>query len=385
MRLRPAALAAAALAVGAACASEGFPPGGPEDHVPPALVESHPADRAINATADQVIRLVFDEVIDEQQLRDLPRLVRVNPDDPAFERILDGKTIILDPQGALRDGVTYSVTILPGLRDRDGNATIEPRTVLFSVGGEEPITLSLIRVTVVRDTLPVPLAMYRLENEDEKFGYTMVADSQGRLTMEGVEFGHYVATAWQERVRPEGWQEDEEAGARDTFELSPARRGHETVYRISVRDTTAPVVRRVDMPGSAVVTVMFDDTLAAEPPALSAIRLWEAAPGISGRDVPLDSLPIAEVRGRRLSVADVRRVGSSIVEIDAAVPLERDHVYRIEIEAVNRAGTRTPPGEGRTFRAAYEGPRVFRGEPLAVPVAPAEPPAPAGAEPAGPP
>ena len=42
------------------------------------------------------------------------------------------------------DGVTYSVTVFPGLQDRGGNASRESRTILFSVGGETPITLSLV-------------------------------------------------------------------------------------------------------------------------------------------------------------------------------------------------------------------------------------------------
>jgi hypothetical protein len=365
MRVRLSAPAIFALAA-AACASEGFPPGGPEDLQAPVLVESDPADRSVNAKADQSIRLKFDEVIDDRQLRELARLIRVNPDEPEFEHILDDDTVILRAREPMLDGVTYAVTIMPGLRDRGGNGTTQARTVLFSVGGEEPITLSIVRATIVRDTTPVALALYRLENQAVDFGYTMVADSEGQVTMEGVAYGEYVATAWEERVRPAGWQETEEPGARDTFALGPANRSHDATYRVLVRDTTPPSVRRIETPHSGVVQLVFDDSLAGDgPPPASAVRLWEAAPGISGRDVPTDSLPLEEVRGRRLALVEVRRAAPLMLEIVPVVPLQTGKVYRVEISGLeNRAGVATREGEGSTFRAEFEGPRRFRSEPI---------------------
>jgi len=356
----------AMVALAAACASEGFPPGGPEDLQPPVLVESDPADRSVNAQADQSIRLRFDEVIDDRQLRELPRLIRVNPDEPEFEHILDDETVILRARGPMLDGLTYAVTIMPGLRDRGGNATTRARTVLFSVGGEAPITLSIVRATVVRDTTPVVNALYRIEGREADFGYTMVADSQGLVTMEGVAYGEYVATAWEERVRPEGWQETEEPGARDTFALGPANRSHDATYRIFVRDTTPPAVRRIETPHSGIVRLVFDDSLSGDdPPPPSAVRLWEAASGISGRDVPVDSLPLEEVRGRRLAIVEVARLGPVMIGIMPVVPLESGKVYRVELTGLeNRAGAATREGEGGTFRAEFEGPRRFRSEPI---------------------
>lgn len=348
------------------CASEGFPPGGPVDKAPPVIIESNPADRSVNATSDQSITLRFDEVIDDRQLRELQRLILVNPDEPAFEVILDDDTVILQPREPMLNGVTYSVTVLPGIRDRGGNATVTPRTILFSVGGETPITLSILRATITRDTTRVPLAHYRLDNDETDFGYTMIADSQGQVTLEGVAYGPYVATAWEERVRPEGWQESEEAGAQDSFTLGPENRSHEATYRIEVRDTTPPAIRRIEMPNSRLIRMTFDDSLPGDElaPDVTA-RLWEAVGGVSGLDVPVDSLPLEDVRGRRLAIAEVRRVGPNMIDVVPELPLERDRVYRVEIIGLaNSAGAITSEGNGRTFRAEFEGPRLFRAEPL---------------------
>jgi hypothetical protein len=132
------------------------------DEAPPALVETEPADRAVNAVSDQAIRLRFDEPIGERSGSEIGTLILVNPETPAFDIRLEDETITLSPDAPLADGVTYMVTILPGLEDRDGNRTTRPRTILFSVGGERPITLSIVRVTIVQDSLPVPRS-YHLE------------------------------------------------------------------------------------------------------------------------------------------------------------------------------------------------------------------------------
>lgn len=336
------------------------------------LVETDPGDRAVNAAPEQAITLRFDEVIDDRQLRDLPQLIRVNPDEPEFDLILDEDVVRLDPRAPMLEGVTYIVTILPGIRDREGNAATRAQSLLFAVGGETPITLSLVRATIVRDTVPVPAAMVRLDNQETDFGYTMVADSQGRVEIEGVAYGPYVATAWEERVRPEGWQTTEEAGARDTFTLGPENRSHEATYQIFVRDTTPPLVRRVETPDSRTVRAAFDDSLAADAaPSPAMVTLWAAEDDMEDPSVPLDSIPLEDVRARRLAIDEVRRAGPAGIEIVPAVPLEVGAVYRVEVEGLeNRARIPSTRAGGRTFRAEFEGPRRFRAEPIPWPPGP---------------
>ncbi|MDX1622391.1 MAG: Ig-like domain-containing protein [Gemmatimonadota bacterium] len=350
-----------------ACASEGFPPGGPVDNAPPVLVESDPADRSVKAQPDQAIRLVFDEVLDPRQLRRIDDLILVNPDTPDFDISMDDERIVLAPTGAMIDGITYMVTVLPGLADRNGNATTEPRTILFSVGGETRITLSLVRARIVRDSVPAVGARYLLENTETEFAYRMVADSQGQVEMEAVAYGPYVATAWQELSRPEGWQITEEPGARDTFVLGPGRRAHDATYRISVRDTTPPLVEVVETIDSRRIRVEVDDRLVGEAaPPPSEIRLW-VGPSTEevGPEVRPDSIPLDRQRVRSVPVAEVERAGPSSLEVVAAVPLDRDRWHRVElvgVENVDRLAA-TPAG-GLAFRPRYPGPAVWPSEPV---------------------
>lgn len=357
----------AAATAATACASPGFPPGGPQDLDPPVLAQSEPADRAVNATTDQEITLVFDDILDYRMERELSRLIVTNPSVPEFEIELDDEIVVLKPQGSLIEGITYSVTLLPGLEDRDGNASIEPRTLLFGVGGVEPITLSLVRATIMEDTLPADGAWYRLENTDRDFRYDMVADSLGRVSLEAVAYGTYVATAWREQVRPDGWQITEEPGARDTFELSTDSRAHETTYAIAVVDTTAPIVTRVETPTPTTVRVRFDDVMEGEvPPVAEDVWLYLADPDLAlaeGQDP--DSLPIERVRHRRLLVTGVQRPEPSSVEFRTSEPLFKTRLYRIEIVGMENVNGLTSTSEGgRTFRPRYRGPAVWPSTPI---------------------
>ena len=353
-----------------ACASEGFPPGGPVDEAPPVLIESDPADRSVNAAPDQAIRLRFDEPIGERAIGDLASRIIVNPDTPEFDIRLDGEEITLSPNAPMVDGVTYMVTILPGLQDRDGNATTTPRTILFSTGGERPITLSIVRATIVQDSLPAALARYHLEALGHELDYSMVADSQGRIEMEGVAYGTYEATAWIERVRPDGWQMTDEPGTRDTFEISAEERAQEVTYRIAVVDTTAPLIVTVETPESRSLAVTLDDDLAADPPvAPGSVLLWEADPDVADAEIPLDSLAPAELRVRRIAISAVEPSGPRGVVVVPAEPLRKDRVYRIELLVRNRSGLPATPEGGRTFRPDYEGPAVWPSERVPLPEA----------------
>lgn len=357
---------AASLMALAACASEGFPPGGPEDLAAPVLVETDPAHRAVNATPDQAITLTFDEVIDDRQLGELARIVRVNPDDPEFDMELDENVITLAPDEPLHEDLTYSVTILPGIRDREGNASALPQSILFSVGGEVPITLSVVRARILDESGgPAIGALYRLENTATEFGYTMTADSQGEIEAEAVAYGPYVATAWLERVRPEGWQMTEEAGARDTFELSESARAYEVTYRLAVVDTTAPIVTAVTTPEPWLLSVTVDDAIPAEASLIPArIGVYEAAPDVDP-DTELDSIPLDRQRFRRIAVVRAVRAGPNEIQVETAEPLERGRVHRLELVGVeNATGVAATPEGGRAFRPEYEGPIIYPSEPL---------------------
>ncbi|HYO46725.1 MAG TPA: Ig-like domain-containing protein [Gemmatimonadota bacterium] len=373
----------------AACASEGFPPGGPVDEVSPVLVESEPADRAVNAASNQAIRLRFDEPIGERTAGDLSSLILVNPDTPEFDIRLEDETITLSPMEPMVDGATYMVTVLPGLEDREGNRTTGARTILFSTGGERPITLSIVRATIVGDSLPAALAFYHLEALGHELDYTMVADSQGNIEMEGVAYGRYEATAWLERTRPEGWQMTEEPGARDTFELSVEERAHDATYRIAVVDTTAPLIVTVETGESRLFTITLDDALPADLVATAAaVHLWEAEPGLAEAEVPLDSLDPADLRVRRIAISAVERQGPRTLQVVPAEPLRKDRVYRIEVAVENASGVPAAPEGGRTFQPRFEGPAVWPSERIPWPDAEGMPadttlPVPAPQDPAG--
>lgn len=72
-------LIAAAALIAAACAQPGFPPGGPQEKVPPKLLSVKPESGAVNVRPDEV-NFQFDEVLGEQIAgTDLNKQVVISP------------------------------------------------------------------------------------------------------------------------------------------------------------------------------------------------------------------------------------------------------------------------------------------------------------------
>ena len=157
----------------------------------------------------------------------------------------------------------------------------------------------------------------------------------------------------------------EEAGARDTFELSEDSRAYEATYRIAVLDTTAPVVTAVTTPEPRLLRVMVDDAIPEETSLVPAqVALYEAAADVDP-DIELDSIPVDRQRFRRLAVVRAVRAGPNEIQVETGGPLERGRVHRVELVGIeNASGVAATPEGGRAFRPEYEGPMIYPSEPL---------------------
>ena len=127
----------------AACASEQFPPGGPERHAPPRLIELIPETNAVNVTTNRAV-FRFDEVVSElpSGVESLDKLFLVSPNErkapvsAAWHRT----HISLSPRHGFRPNTVYTITMLPGMTDLRGNSIKRDTTLTFSTGSTIPPT-----------------------------------------------------------------------------------------------------------------------------------------------------------------------------------------------------------------------------------------------------
>lgn len=135
---RRGAAVAAIVAVGAvvqSCASPGAPPGGPEDFLPPQVVETFPDTFAVVESLTDPVRIGFNERISERPAQgSLSRAVLVSPrsGDVQVRTTRSGLEVRVD--GGFQRGQVYRVTVLPVLRDMFGNTMREAFELVFSTG-----------------------------------------------------------------------------------------------------------------------------------------------------------------------------------------------------------------------------------------------------------
>lgn len=132
--------AIAGLLIAAACATVQQPPGGPPDFTPPVLTGTAPDSGAVIVGFDEDLTFQFDEVITEGSGDALRRLIRVSPRHEEVDVSWRRTRIAVKPDGGWHEGITYAVTLLPGVTDLRNNRLDSGRTVVFSTGGDIPAT-----------------------------------------------------------------------------------------------------------------------------------------------------------------------------------------------------------------------------------------------------
>ncbi len=134
-RWRP-LLRLAIVAAAWSCASASMPPGGPEDDVSPAVERLRPDTNAVNVRAGGDVTFDFDKVVSErpQGAPDLNGIFLISPSYGVTRLSWRRNSISIHPSGGFKPATTYTVRMLPGLTDLQGNVDTVGRTLVFSTG-----------------------------------------------------------------------------------------------------------------------------------------------------------------------------------------------------------------------------------------------------------
>ncbi len=181
-------LASAAWLCVAGCASPGLPPGGPERHVPPAIVRTAPDTNAVNVRRRDFV-VDFDEVITERppSVTSIADLVIVSPRDGSPNVDWNRTSISIRQRHGWHANTAYTITLLPGISDLHGNVRGTESRFLFSTGPTIPATS--IQGTLFDWLSGLPVANGTVEARplaDSMLVYVAVTDSIGRYKLQGL-------------------------------------------------------------------------------------------------------------------------------------------------------------------------------------------------------
>ena len=241
---------------GAACASQGVPPGGPPDALPPEVVAVVPDTGAVGRPP-KYVEFHFNEVVAERSRSgpSLAALVLVSPRDGEPRVRWKRDRILVRPRRAWRPNTVYVVTLLPGLADLRGNARTEGATALFSTGGAIPDTHL---DGIVFDWLgrkPVPRALVQaITIADTSIVYVTVADSAGIFRLDHVPPVRYVVRAVVDANNNRALDPRE---AWDTTAVTLADSSSLELLAF-VHDTVGPRINAVVVRDSVTLRVTFD-------------------------------------------------------------------------------------------------------------------------------
>jgi Bacterial Ig-like domain len=199
--VRLALIATAVIALAAACASPGMPPGGPTKSAFPRVIASLPETSAVNARPNKVL-LRYDDVIGEQANgADLYRSVLISPWDgePRVDWKRTGMTI--RPHNGWRANTAYTITVLPGITDFRGKASPYGYEFRFSTGPTIPNTIVRGVAFDWAQARAIPKATIQaIDPKDTTLVWLTVADSTGRYEIGAMPAGTYVIRAIDEKT-----------------------------------------------------------------------------------------------------------------------------------------------------------------------------------------
>ncbi len=273
-------------ALAAGCARPEPPRGGPEDRLPPIVVETVPDTFATVADSIELreFHFRFSERISERpSAGTMDDAVVVSPS-AGNVRVSHGRDgIRVRTQDALLPGRVYRITVLPVVRDMFGNELPDPFDLVVSTGGEfvPNVVAGVVEDRVTGQAVEGVRVQARFLDEEGTPVHWNYTGRQGVFSLRYVPSGSFEARAWQDRNRNDtvdareplaDWRRGELAAPADTGLM---------VLSLIEPDTTGARLASVTAEDSVTLRFEFDDYLNPCVPGIviEGFARWEETEG----------------------------------------------------------------------------------------------------------
>ena len=333
-----------------ACASPGYPPGGPPDDAAPRLTGISPDTNATSVTPDEV-RFDFDEVVRERPATGtLEKMVLISPSDGEPRVRWRRDAITVKPRNGFRANTAYTISILPGLSDLRGNTSRVGFSTTFSTGPTIPGTrLSGIVFDWPAGRVSSRAYVQAFPRGDTTLAWIAITDSAGRFELRDFPAGSYLVRAVLDANNNRALDPRE---AFDTVGVAVADSARIEVLAF-VHDTVGPRISTLTVDDSVTLQLEFDQPIDPNVGLRPAQLVLLAADSsiVAVRSLPSDSALAAE----REALARVR--ADSSARTDSA-----RRAAGVDTTAPSAARPTTPriPIPTRARAAATDSARIVR-------------------------
>lgn len=251
------------------CARQGFPPGGPADKTPPAVVHTNPKMDTTAVPLDSAVELLFSEAVDRRSCEESIFITPL-PGDGVHYKWHGNKLLIIFPKG-LAANRTYVITVGVGCKDRRNNPMTAPWSLAFSTGAQldqGSIKGQLFSEPAIADAQIWAYDLQETPNPNPAQQaplYITQTDSRGRFQLRYLSLSRFRIFAVQDRDRNSRYNAQSEAiaVANQDLLLTGERPAVSDLYlRMAVADTTPPRLVRASAPDQQHVDLQFSEKMA---------------------------------------------------------------------------------------------------------------------------
>ena len=230
------------------CAKKGMPPGGPEDKIPPRIIDTFPSPDSTQVGTDLEIEITFSERMERKKTQE-SIFVSPLPEIP-WEFSWHKHRLNLKPPGSLRMKTTYVITVGTGASDLRGNRIKESYSYAFSTGDFiDSCQISGEAQIQKKKEAGISIWAYLLKDEagtllfKDKPDYVTQTDFEGRYNLQNLRSGRYRLFAVKDKNRDLVWDIEEEhigVTTQDVMLDSVFFKSENINFILESRDTTAP-------------------------------------------------------------------------------------------------------------------------------------------------
>ncbi len=318
------------IALAAACASPGVPPGGPVDTEAPKIVRIVP-DSGKTATTPREVIFRFDEVVSERpsSVPSLEALFLISPRDGSPKVDWHRNEISVRPRSGWRKNTVYTITLLPGVSDLRGNVRNTGAVTMFATGATIPtsrITGTLFNWGEARAISRAGFVEVK-PRDDTTLVYVATTDSTGNFVVPNVPPGAYLVRGISDDNSNRGLDPREPW---DSATVTLTDTATVDLYAFT-HDSLGARLQSVSLRDSITIELLFDNLLSVTRPAIPANVRVRGSDSVEVGVLSVSSPPPdTTAAARRLK----RAVPARSLIVKLARPLTPRTTYRVSVVGI---------------------------------------------------
>jgi len=250
------------------CAKQLPPSGGPEDKIPPRILEVIPPANSTFVPLDQTVEFVFSEAMNRKSLEGAIFITPEQGNRVKFK--WKKRRLHIEFTDLLKKNRTYVITLGTGLRDSHRNPLKQSFTLAFSTGAEISKGQISGRVYSKESVQGVLISAYILENGEDldptkKSGeYVTQTDRQGRFILSNLSEGLYRIFAIHDKNNNRLYDMESDALGvtfRDVEIFKEQLSTSNINFKMTVQDTIGPALVSVSADDQFHLKLRFDENL----------------------------------------------------------------------------------------------------------------------------